>query len=214
MREMTESLRAGIIGSMAAGRIPQCERLARTLLRPYGMVANDPHRRVDPPSQTEGRETLGERIDCLSAVALEDRLEEEINRAGRHGTPLSCLLVAIEDLKELALRHGRELPEQALAYAGPALLRELRRFDRVGRPSDTELLVVLPGADGPRGEIVARRVIDRLRAIKIEAGGVRRPLRVSVGLAAWHEDLSGKQLLALTRTAAGREREASATTET
>ena len=157
---------------------------------------------------------VGGRIDCLSAVALEDRLEEEINRAGRHGTPLSCLLVAIEDLKELASRHGRELPEQALAYAGPALLRELRRFDRVGRPSDTELLVVLPGADGPRGEIVARRVIDRLRAIKIEAGGVRRPLRVSVGLAAWREDLSGAQLLARTRAAAKHEREGFAATET
>jgi two-component system cell cycle response regulator len=160
-----------------------------------------------------GQPPAGGRIDCLSASALEDRLEEEINRAGRHGTPLSCLLVAIEDLAELASRHGRELPEQALAYAGPALLRELRRFDRVGRPSDTELLVLLPGADGPRGEIVARRVIDRLRAIKIESGGLRRPLRVSVGLAAWHEDLSGAQLLAQTRAAARREREGLATTD-
>jgi diguanylate cyclase (GGDEF)-like protein len=154
-----------------------------------------------------------EHIDCLAPAALADRLEEEINRAGRHGTPLSCLLVAIEDLEELSLRHGRELPEQALAYAGPVLLRELRRFDRVGRPSDTELLVVLPGADGPRGEIVARRVIDRLRAIKIEAGGTRRPLRVSVGLAAWREDLSGEQLLAQTRAAAQRERNGFATTD-
>jgi diguanylate cyclase (GGDEF)-like protein len=149
---------------------------------------------------------MGARMDCLSASELEDRLDEEIARAGRHGTPLSCLLVAIEDLSELASRHGHELPEQALAYAGPALLGELRRYDRVGRPSDTELLIVLPGADGPRGEIVARRVIDRLRAIKIEAGGVRRPLRVSVGLAAWREDLSGEQLLAQTRAAAQRER--------
>lgn len=153
-------------------------------------------------------------IYCLSAPALQERLEEEINRAGRHGTPLSCLLVAIEDLAELASRHGRELPEQALAYAGPALLRELRGFDRVGRPSETELLVVLPGADGPRGEIVARRVIDRLRAIKIEAGGVRQPLRVSVGLAVWHEDLSGEQLLAQTRAAAQRERDEIAATDT
>jgi diguanylate cyclase (GGDEF)-like protein len=178
------------------------------------MAANDTHRRIDPPS-AEGREGARERegIDCLSASAIADRLEEEINRAGRHGTPLSCLLVAIEDLPELASRHGRELPEQALAYAGPALLRELRRFDRVGRVSDTELLVVLPGADGPRGEIVARRVIDRLRAIKIETDGVRRPLRVSVGLAAWREDLDGEQLLAHTRAAARRERNEVLTTD-
>lgn len=150
---------------------------------------------------------MGKNIECLSASALIDRLEEEINRAGRHGTPLSCLLVAIEDLADLASEHGRELPQQALAYAGPVLIGELRRFDRVGRPSDSELVIVLPGADGPRGEIVARRVIDRLRAIKIESAGVRHALRVSVGLAAWREDLSGEQLLALTRAAAQRERD-------
>jgi GGDEF domain-containing protein len=175
------------------------------------MAANDTHRRIDSPSSRDPG-PMDRRIDCLSAPALADRLEEEINRAGRHGTPLSCLLVSIEDLAELASR-GRELPEQALAYAGPALLRELRRFDRVGRPSDTELLVVLPGADGPRGEIVAKRVIDRLRAIKIETDGVRRPLRVSVGLAAWHEDLDGEQLLAQTRAAVQRERGGIVTTD-
>lgn len=150
---------------------------------------------------------LDGRLECLSAAALADRLDEEINRAGRHGTQLSCLLIAIDDVAEMASQHGRELSEQALSYAGPVLIRELRRFDRVGRPSDTELLVLLPGADGPRGEIVARRVIDRLRAIKIESGGVRRPLRVSVGLAAWRQDLSGEQLLAQTRAAAQRERD-------
>jgi hypothetical protein len=65
-------------------------------------------------------------------------------------------------------------------------------------------VVVLPGADGPRGEIVARRVLDRLRTIKVEADGARRPLRISVGLAAWREDLSGEDLLAHTRAAARR----------
>jgi len=145
-------------------------------------------------------------LHCLSAEDLRERIVEEINRAGRHGTPLCCLLVALEDLEQLAARHGSELPLQALAYAGPALSRELRRFDRVGRPSESELLVLLPGADGPSGEIVARRMIDRLRAIKIEAGGVRRSLRVSVALAAWREDLSGEQLLAQARRAARRER--------
>lgn len=193
---------------MATGWIP----LDHTLDRHTGMAANDTHRHPDSPSP-EGREDVSGRMACLSASALEDRLEEEINRAGRHGTPLSCLLVAIDDLAELASRHGRELPEQALAYAGPALLRELRRFDRVGRPSDTELLVVLPGADGPRGEIVARRVLDRLRAIKIETDGVRRPLRVSVGLAAWRKDLDGEQLLAQTRAAVQRERNGVPTTD-
>jgi diguanylate cyclase (GGDEF)-like protein len=146
-------------------------------------------------------------IVCLSAEALAERLEEEINRAGRHGTQLSCLLVVVENLDDLAKAHGSELSEQTLAYVGEALRRELRRFDRVGRPSDDELAVLLPGADGPRGEIVARRALARLRAIKIEVDGKRRPLRVSVGLAAWREDVGGEELLAQTRAAARQEHE-------
>jgi diguanylate cyclase (GGDEF)-like protein len=144
-------------------------------------------------------------IVCLSAEALEERIEEEINRAGRHGTSLCCLLVLIENLDELTRAHGSELSEQTLVYVGEALRHELRRFDRVGRPSERELAVLLPGADGPRGEIVARRALERLRSIKIEAGGQRRSLRVSVGLAAWQEDLGGEELLAQARAAARRE---------
>ncbi len=143
-------------------------------------------------------------IACLPAAALQTRLGEEVNRAGRHGTPLSCLLVTIGNLDELAREHGSELSEQTLAYVAKALGSQLRGFDRIGRPSDGELLLVLPGADGPRGEIVARRVLDRLRTIKVESDGARQPLRISVGLAAWQADLSGEDLLEQTRMAARR----------
>jgi two-component system, cell cycle response regulator len=160
------------------------------------MAASDPKSSSDPPAAGA--------IACLTAEALQDRLAEEINRAGRHHTPLSCLLVTVGNLEELSREHGSELSEQTLAYVARALQTQLRRFDRIGRPSASELLVVLPGADGPRGEIVARRVLERLRTIKVEADGTRRPLRISVGLAAWQTDLSGDDLLAQTRAAARR----------
>src|SRR5271165_1797265 len=137
----------------------------------------------------------------LSAQALAERLEEEINRAGRHDTALSCLLVVVDNIEELSREHGRDLPERVFPYLAGALGRELRRFDRIGRPSGSELLLLLPGADGPRGEIVARRMLERLRTIKIEAQGTRRPLRVSMGLAAWRGDLSAEQLVGETRAA-------------
>ncbi len=145
-------------------------------------------------------------LEYLSALALEERVREEVNRAGRQGTALSCLLVDIEDLGEIARVHGAELAERALAYAGLTLRRELRGFDRVGRPSEGELLVVLPGADGARGEIVARRMLARLRAIKLEVDGERRALRMAIGLAAWREGMSAEALLGQARAAVGRER--------
>jgi diguanylate cyclase (GGDEF)-like protein len=138
----------------------------------------------------------------LFAPALRDRLEEEVARAGRHGTALACLLLDVEDLREVRRAHGALLAEQALAYVELALRAELRRFDRVGRVGAGELLVVLPGADGPRGEVVARRLLARLRAVRLEEGGVRRPLRFAIGLASWREGMSAATLLAALRAAA------------
>ena len=157
------------------------------------MAASTPHSRSHPSQPGE--------LQCLSAAELHARLEEEINRAERHGLALSCLLVVIDNLEGLAGGHGEDLREQALGYVADALGRELRRFDRVGRPSDSELVIVLPGADGPRGEMVARRVLDRLRAIKVEAAGQRRALLVSVGLAAWRDGSGAEDLLGRARAA-------------
>jgi diguanylate cyclase (GGDEF)-like protein len=161
------------------------------------MAASDT---TDPDPDLQG----AEQIDSISAFELQERLREEINRAGRQGTPLACLLVTIANLEELSRVHGSDLAERTLAYVASALRRQLRDFDRIGRPSEHELFVILPGADGTRAETVARRVLVRLRTIKIEADGKRRPLRVSVGLAAWREGASDQELLAQTRAAAMR----------
>jgi diguanylate cyclase (GGDEF)-like protein len=159
------------------------------------MVASD--------SQNPTRTPHGPR-DCLSSVELAVRLEEEVSRAARHRTALSCLLVSLDDVEQLARVHGESMPAQALAYLGAALGRQLRCFDRVGYAAEGELLVVLPGADEQRGEIVARRALGRLHAVKVEVEGKRRPLRISMGIAAWHEGLSGERLLSQTRLAAQR----------
>jgi diguanylate cyclase len=159
------------------------------------MAATDPDsasRRRLPKGQTTG----------LSGHALEEHLDEEIALARREGTSLSCLLVAIEDFEELERRGGSKLSTDALDCVEAVLCGELRRSDRIGRPSHGELLVVLPGADGPGGEIVAKRVLDRLRAVRVEADGVRHRVRISVALATWRADLTGEGLLAQTRTAA------------
>jgi diguanylate cyclase (GGDEF)-like protein len=157
------------------------------------MAANHHQPSVDPPS--------AEMSSRPSVADVRERLEEEINRARRHETQLSCLLVKIDELEDVAGEQRSELPAQTLAYVGGALSREIRSFDRVGRLSESELLISLPGADGTRAEIVGRRLLDRLRAIKVESDGSRRPLDVSVGLAAWHGRLSGEELLARSRAA-------------
>jgi hypothetical protein len=159
------------------------------------MAATDPNLRSQEPRQG-GAETL-------PAGAMDERLDEEIARAERHGTGLSCLLVLIEEGD--GLEFPGELPANAIDYVAAAVRRELRRFDRVGRASERELLILLPGAGSPLGEVVARRVLERLRTIKVEAQGARRPLQVSLGLAAWSRDMTAPELIARARAAARRQ---------
>jgi diguanylate cyclase (GGDEF)-like protein len=143
--------------------------------------------------------------DPLSSTEIAARLDEEVSRASRHHTPLSCLLLSLDEIDELATTHGDTMPAQALAYLADAVGQQLRCFDRIGHASEGELLVLLPGADEQHGEIVARRTLSRLHSIKIEAEGHRRPLRVSMGISAWRDGLSGEQLLSHTRLAAQRD---------
>lgn len=181
------------------------------------MAATDP-RPIQDPFLQEGGDAPALRPDaarardraraalslpCLDAGQLQDRLEEEVSRAGRHGTALSCLLLRLENFEQIAQEHGAGLSERALLHAGQTLLAELRRFDRVGRPLRDELVVVLPGAASVQGETVARRALRRLRAIKIEADLVRSPLCVSIGIAAWRTPWSAQELIDQARCAAG-----------
>ncbi len=115
----------------------------------YGMVARDIS---DPSASRVVRSSSSRRAHCASAW------RRRSTAPARHGTALSCLLLDIADLPALRRAHGELLAERVLAYVELALRRELRRFDRVGRASEGELLVVLPGADAPaRG---ARRAAD------------------------------------------------------
>jgi diguanylate cyclase (GGDEF)-like protein len=165
------------------------------------MAASDFEHNDEPHA---AQRPIEDRASLLSAAAITERLEEEINRSARLGAPLSCLLVTVGNLRELAREHGEELSEQTLEYVGHALAPQLRNFDRVGRPSELELLVMLPGADGPRGEVVARRALERLRTIKVEADGERQPLDISIGLATWRPQESGEELLDRARSASRR----------
>ena len=112
---------------MATGRRSQRSGVPpRTLVRPTAWLPATTIRAPTGPRPGQ--------IACLSAAELRERLTEEINRAERHGTPLSCLLVTIGNLEELAREHGSELSEQTLAYVGRALGSQVRGFDRIGQP--------------------------------------------------------------------------------
>lgn len=162
-----------------------------------GMAACDHQDASRPPDQ------LGESLPQLTLI---QRLEEEIDRALRHGTPLSCLLLHLDAQQEMERTHGQLLMSELHSYTSATLARQFRRFDRLGRLDDGGLLALLPGADASAAELVARRVLSRVRAIKVEIRGARQSVRVCASVAQWRSGQTAQELISEVCAVAAHER--------
>ena len=119
---------------------------------------------------------------CLNHGAMLSRLAEEISRAERQGTPLACMLLDLDNFKQVNDTRGHPAGDALLRQVADALRREYRTFDSVARYGGDEFLVILPNALGPRTDIAASRALRMLRSLGITC---------SVGCAQWEDETVG-----------------------
>ena len=115
--------------------------------------------------------------------ALHLRAREEISRARRGGTPLTCLLIDLDDFKTVNDERGHQAGDEELRMVAAALRAELRDHDVVARYGGDEFVVLLPDADTAGGCVVAERI------------AANATMRCSIGVAQWGEPLSADELL-------------------
>ena len=144
--------------------------------------------------------------DGLTGVAnhrhFYERLEEELDRAGRDGTPLSLVLLDVDGLKCLNDGHGHLAGDAALRALASILQGESRAGDLVARYGGDEFAVILPGLE--RGGAAA--YVERLQwaiqgaVFAPHPGGRSLPLpSVSCGVASYGTD--GERAVALVAVA-------------
>ncbi len=113
-----------------------------------------------------------------------ERLEAELARARRYGTPLSVILTDIDHFKQVNDRFGHNMGDEVLVRVASTLQETLRQVDLVGRWGGEEFLVILPDTDLDGARIVAERLRLGVEAIPPFVEG---PARVtsSVGVASF-----------------------------
>ncbi len=120
----------------------------------------------------------------LTHVALKERLDTELARAHRLGTPLSFAMLDIDAFKKVNDRHGHLLGDRVLKSLADLLRRRVRTSDTVGRYGGEEFGIVLPEC----GLEAAVRLVDGLResfaGVRFRTGAAELGVRFSAGVAA------------------------------
>ena len=130
---------------------------------------------------------------CMNHRAMRRRLDEEIGRAARSGSPLSCLLLDLDDFKLVNDRHGHQAGDALLRAVVRVLVGEFRAFDRVARYGGDEFVVILPNADLQAAAAAAARALESLHAIR--AFDADPGVSASIGVAEWHVPMSTDELI-------------------
>src|SRR5437764_11282987 len=141
---------------------------------------------------------------CMNHRAMRRRLDEEIVRAARTGSPLSCLLIDLDDFKLVNDHHGHPAGDAVLRAVVHALVGEFRAFDRVPRSGGDEFVVILPTSDLRSAAAAGARALERLLTVpapdgsgpgSLAEGGAAASvtatgISASIGVAEWHAPMS------------------------
>ena len=105
-----------------------------------------------------------------------EALEREVATAARYGSPLSILLLDLDNFKAINDTYGHSAGDQALADVANALAQELRTPDLVARLGGDEFAVLLPQTAAAAAAALGARLETAV------AAAVRLPHHVSVSV--------------------------------
>jgi diguanylate cyclase (GGDEF)-like protein len=119
---------------------------------------------------------IDELTGCAVRRVLRQRMEEEITRSVRSQSPLSLLMIDVDQFKAVNDTYGHVVGDHVLAGIGAVLRNCGRAFDVVSRIGGDEFAVLLPDTDVPGAVGVAERIRNDLPA------AVEVPVTLSIGI--------------------------------
>jgi diguanylate cyclase (GGDEF)-like protein len=168
-------------------------------------IAKEIERHV-PRGDVDSTSTAASEIQALERLAITDELTGLINRRGgeatigneiarakRHRTPLTCVLIDIDRFKMVNDTFGHQVGDSVLRELSALFKRTLRTYDTVVRWGGEEFLLVLPGVSLEDAQRLADRIRRAVEAIEFPGAG---RITLSAGAAGLGLDYSFEEMLA------------------
>lgn len=136
--------------------------------------------------------------DPLTGVAnlrkFNERLQTEIDRAGRAGEPLTLLMIDFDDFKLVNDNYSYTLGDAVLVAGARAMSRVVRADELLARRGGDEFAVIAMGADAQNADALAERIKNAIRRERLKLCPDVSP-EASVGLAEWRAGEMPTELL-------------------
>lgn len=115
---------------------------------------------------------------------LNARLKEELARAQRQGTNLTCLVIDLDRFKQINDQHGHLVGDLALREAAQRVDAHIRGSDAAARFGGDEFVVLAPGIASEQAAALAERIrIAVSETPLIIPSGAKLHMTVSIGVA-------------------------------
>ncbi len=108
----------------------------------------------------------------MNKVAFIRQASGELERARRSMLPISLIALDVDDFKLIHDNLGSQAASEILKTIGLTIREKSRPYDCIGRMSDNEFVIALPGVFGPDAEKIADRILSGIQAarLQIDAG--------------------------------------------
>ena len=118
---------------------------------------------------------------------LHERLEQEISRAKRYGTQLSCLLFDLDFFKVVNDIYGYDWGDVLLRSIADKLKQLIRKEDILTRYGDEEFLLILPNTSEDNAFLFAERFRRDIEKMEFIPAGEeeRHPITISGGISTY-----------------------------
>ena len=132
-------------------------------------------------------------VDTLTGVGsrsfFERAARRRVEQAARNGTPLSCVLLDVDDFKAYNDAHGHEAGDEVLRGVARVIRESARADDLIGRYGGEEF-VLLVNDDAEGALEVAERIREAVRRDSVLAteNPLERPITVSLGVVSLSEE--------------------------